>query len=469
MSEQEQVVLTRASVLRSGMFLALRHGIDAPLGLVGESLMARWIGPSAYGLWIGASRCTFYIASVSSLSLGQYLLRKRSEPDRVDYDQAFSLLLFTGLTACVLSAALAARFAPMLGIGGVAPVAIAFLLAVPVTIISAVPRALLERAMRHREVAAVEAGAKCIFYVVACGLSFLGWGIAAVVLGFWLQQIVLAMLLYTVAAYRPRLVRNAAVAREMVGWGLKYSAANWIMQARSLVNPLIVGEMYGVAVVGYVGLAERMVSALCFFGAAAWRLSMVVLAKMNSDRKRIARAVSEGMELQVLSRAPLLIAGSIALAYLLVPLFGPRWRPVVDIYPFIAAAALFHGLFILHESALFAVGDTRAVAAFHAVHVVVFALAVLLLTRRMGWLGYGWAEFAVAPAYAMLHRSMITRIGSVDYHFSGALVCAAAMALFWRQLGLIAMAGLALVAIWPLARRATFDHLMHLCAAMREA
>jgi PST family polysaccharide transporter len=451
------------------MFLALRHGIDAPLGLLGESLIARWIGPSAYGLWIGASRCTFYVASVSSLSLGHYLLRKQGEPERVHYDQAFSLLLLTGLAACLLSAALATRLAPVLGIGKVAPVAIAFLLAVPVTITSAVPRALLERAMRHREVAAVEAGAKCVFYIVGCGLSFLGWGIVAIALGFWIQQVVLALLLYAVAAYRPRLVRNRGIAREMAGWGLRYSAANWIMQARSLVNPLIVGGTYGIAAVGYVGLAERMVSALCFFGAAAWRLSMVVLAKMNSDRKRIARAVSEGMELQVLSRAPFLIAGSIALAYLLVPLFGPRWRPVGDIYPFIAAAALLHGLFILHESALFAVGDTRAVALFHAVHVVVFALAALMLTRRMGWLGYGWAEFAVAPAYAMLHHSMTTHIGKVDYHFSGALVCAAGMALFWRQLGLGAMAGLALLAIWPLARRSALGHLMHLRAAMREA
>lgn len=469
MSENPANRVTRETVLRSGIFLAARHGLDAPLALVGESLMARWIGPSAYGLWIGASRAAFYVCSVSSLSLGHYLLRKQSDPTSEDYNQVFSLLLASGLTTCFLSLIVAARFAPRLGIKGLAPVVMAFLLATPLTVTNAVPRASLERAMKYREVSAVEAAGKCTFYLVGCGLAFLGWGVTAAVLGFWIQQIVLAFLLYLAAGCRPRLVRDRARIRQMVGWGLRYSAANWVMQARSLVNPLVVGKICGIEAVGYIGLAERVVSALCFFGAAAWRLSMVVLARMNADRKRIARAVSEGMELQVLSRAPLAVAGAVVFPYLVVPLFGERWRPVSEIYPFIAAAALFHGLFILHESALLAVGDNRDVAAFHSVHVIVFAAAVIVMAGRVGWLGYGWAEFAVVPVYAMLHYYMIERVGAVDYRFAGCLTSAAVMALFWKQTGWITMGGLVVLSIWPFARRAAFGHLMHLRAALRES
>src|SRR5690242_17524318 len=293
MSEPQGVAVTRATVMRSGLYLAARHGLDAPLALIGESVMARWIGPGAYGLWIGASRLAFYVASVSSLSLSHYLLRKQTEPERDEYDQVFSMLLAAGIVCGAASVALADCLAPLLGIKGLTGVVVAFLLATPLTITNAVPRAWLERNMRYREVSAVETASKCIFYLAGAILAFRGWGVAAPVLGFWIQQLSLAVLLYLSAGYRPRLMVRLPLIREMAGWGLRYSAANWIMQARGLVNPLVVGKLCGIEAVGYIGFAERVVSALCFLGAAAWRLSMVVLARINPDRSRMARAVSE--------------------------------------------------------------------------------------------------------------------------------------------------------------------------------
>ena len=443
----------RGDALRAGLYLVGRHGLDVALGLIAEPLIARLVGPFSYGVWIAAQRVFLYLALISALGIDVYLVRKEGEVDADCYHQAFTLLLVLGIAGTgvgLLAIPILRKWIAIEGFGAVASVMV---VALPVLLSTRVPMARLERALDYRSVAIIEVSGRLLFYVVAVVFAFLEWGAWAIVLGFWLQLTLNAALALVRARYRPRLRLKAEAVREMVGYGVGFSAANWIYRLRDLVNPVIVGHFAGAEAVGYVGLAERIVNSVGFMRNAAARVSLAVLGRVQDSKERVARGVNEGMQLQLMALAPMLLAVGLALPFAVVPLFGEKWMPLVAIYPFVATAALLATTVTLQGSALHVLKRNWLAAMCSAAYLILFAASAGALVPRIGWLGYGWAEFAAIPAYWMVHRLFVREVGRLDYRLADAIVVAFAMGLFWQNLGWISALGFIGLALWPLTWR----------------
>jgi PST family polysaccharide transporter len=204
--------------------------------------------------------------------------------------------------------------------------------------------------------------------------------------------------------------------REMLKYGVSYSAANWVWSARLLVNPLVVGRYLGPESVAYVSLASRLVEVASFVRTATWRLSIAALAKVQGDLGRIRRVIDEGTMLQILGVAPFLCAGSIGTLFL-PRLLGDSWYPVIGIFPFLALGALANAMFSMHSSALYVLKRNRQVGLFHLTSVGLLAGGSLILVPRIGLVGYGLAEVAAMAAYFVIHRQ-VTNLFPTRYHTS---------------------------------------------------
>ena len=120
------------------------------------------------------------------------------------------------------------------------------------------------------------------------------------------------------------------------------------------------------------------------------------------------------MGLQLLALGPLLAGFALLGPWLLPPLFGDRWEPVLSIYPFIALSYLVNAAFNMHSSVLYVLQRNRAVTVFHAVHIVLFAGAALVLVDKLGLLGYGVAEVVALASYAVIHL-YVSRLFAFGY------------------------------------------------------
>ena len=444
----------RRAALRAGLYLVGRHGLDVTLALVAEPLIARLVGPFSYGVWIAAQRVFLYLALVFALGIDVYLVRKEGETDANDYHQAFTLLLLLGIAGAGTGLLAIPILRKWIAIEGFGAVATTMVIALPVVLSTRVPMARLERALDYRSVAIIEVSGRLLFYVVVVALAFLEWGVWAIVVGFWMQLALNAALALVRARYRPRLTLKTEAIRRMVGYGAGFSTAVWVYRLHNLVNPLVVGRFAGAEAVGYVGLAERIVNSVGFVRNAGWRLSLAVLGRVQDSKERMARAVDEGIRLQVMALGPLLLAVGFALPLAAVALFGEKWKPLPAIYPFVAVEFLVATIFALQSSALSVMGRNYRLAACNAVHVLLFAILAELLVRRIGWLGYGWAALAAMPAFWLVHRLFVREVGGrLDYRLTGGVAAACAMGLFWQQLGWISLLGFIALAVWPLTWR----------------
>ena len=440
----------RTQVLRGGTFLVIRQGLGVIIGLGGVLLLTRAIGPEKYGLYAACLNIFGYVQSLSQLGIEIFVVRREGEEDSQVYHQAFTLLLLLGLGGMLLSLLGLPLLSQWVRLDGFSSVAGVIFLGLPLVLLSQVPLARLERRLDYKRVAVIELGSQLIYYLVALPLAFQGAGVWAPVAGWCTQQIQTVGLLFLISRYRPRLCWNPDLIKQMLTYSVGYSASSWVWQLRNLVNPLVVGRYAGAEAVGYVALAIRLVEVLSFVKGATWRLSIAALGRLQGDPIRLGKAVSEGMSLQILALGPLLVAASWVSPLILPLLFGDRWLPVIQIYPFIALSYLSNAMFNMHSSVLYVLQKNWEVTAFHVAHIILFAGASLLLVPRLSSIvGYGWGEVVALASYAVIHIFVVRNISSPDYRLPMLWWSASAAALFVYQLGWWSALGLVIIAFLP--------------------
>jgi PST family polysaccharide transporter len=439
----------RGAALRGGAVLAGRHGLSLIIHLVGVTLLTRAIGPNDYGVYIGAFGVQTYLYTVSQLGLVVFLVRHSGTLSDAEFDQAFTLLAGIGITVATIAFVALPAVEGWIGIEAFAPVGRALIGALPVQLLALVPLGRLERALNYRAIAPVELGGYLMFYAVALPLAHMGLREWAPVGGFWAQQGLVALAMYGVSRYRPRLRWDPRLIREMVGYGVRYSGAFWIWHVRELVNPVIVGRFAGPTAVAFVALTVRLVDALSFLKGVGWRVSLSVLGQLQKDSARMVRAASEGMRLQTLTLGAVLAGFGLVTPWVIPRLFGPEWAAVTVIYPFVAVGYLANAIGQFEIVMLNVVDLSRRVAEFHFLYLVLFAGSALVLVPRIGAFGYGWSELVALLSYPLLHVHTSRLIGRPDWTLAGLWWLAFVSMLFWQQLGWLSLAVPVVAMCWP--------------------
>jgi PST family polysaccharide transporter len=233
----------------------------------------------------------------------------------------------------------------------------------------------------------------------------------------------------------------------MIRYGLGYSAAIWLYQMRRAINPLVVGRYLGAEAVGVVSLTFQLVVQLSFVAVSTWRLSTAALARVQTDRARLLRAVEEGMRLQVPAVAPFLLLFAWLGPWLVPLLLGPEWRQVPELFPYVAGGFLFSAVFTMQSSALFVMRRNLEVGAAHLIQLILLAGAGLALVPMLGLAGWGLAELAMIAGFLFLHRALAREIGAPRYGMTLWFAAASALAMLTHVLGPVALVPLALATL----------------------
>ncbi|SIR47432.1 oligosaccharide flippase family protein [Bosea sp. TND4EK4] len=448
----------RRVVLTGGAYLMGRQVLSVCLKLIGVLLITRALGPSAYGAYVAAFALYQYAIALGSAGIGVYLLRMQGEVGEAAYGTMYVLL--AGLAIILFAAIELGRraFGHWMGVDGFESVAAIIAFALPLQLLTIPANVRLERALNYKPIALIEIVGQACYYAVALLLVWFQARPEALAISLIVQNAIVLVLSHVATRGWQRFAFDRSVARQMLRYAVSFSAANWIWQLRMLLNPMIVGPALGAQAVGLIGMAIGLLEMLSIVKTIAWRLSVSMLGRFQQDAAKLRRAVTEGMELQVLA------VGAILLGFgwtggVLVPLvFGARWAPVMDVYPYLAVGYLAAAPFNMHSAALSVLNRNKALAVAFAIHVALFASVAYLAVPRYGMIGYGMGEIAAILAYGAVHMALAREIGSPDYRLAAVWGGAAAIGLFWQQLGLwtVAMPFAALLAPISLRRLASY-------------
>jgi O-antigen/teichoic acid export membrane protein len=280
------------------------------------------------------------------------------------------------------------------------------LLTVPVTGLTGIPMAKLERTLNFGSVAGIELGGQTLGLAMSALFAWSRPGVWAPVAGQLAWQAHVLIAACASARIVPRFRFDASQVREMLLFGVGLTASLRIWQLRTLVNPLLVGRFVGAEGVAFVALALRITEALGAFRLAAGRMAIAALSRLRNQPDKFRGVLEGALYWQVITLGPLLCAFSLLGPFIVRHVIGMRWTPSLTIYPFVAVGVLVNSVYNLQASALFVTGRQWTVMRSYGAHVILLAMGALLLVPRFGIVGYGWSELLACAAYYLIHTGL---------------------------------------------------------------
>ncbi|MCO5101793.1 MAG: oligosaccharide flippase family protein [Burkholderiaceae bacterium] len=300
------------------------------VSLVALAIIARWVGPHAYGVFALSWVVVGLVEIVVGAAPNDTLVQRRSlAPEHCN--ATFWIGIGVAVLAFIAIVALAAPIADVLGgareLAAILPLRAAVL---PLMAGAAVPLALLMRAGRFKRIAAIEAAGGLSGSIVGIVAALAGAGIWSLVAMELARQAMSTALALRAARWTPSLRMTRAHATDLLAfnaatwaaWGLSYADSQW--------PRVLIGVALGPQALGFFALAQRLEGQLGnVLMIPAYQVAMTSVARAQGDRDAVRRLADSMLRAVAVVANPLYF-GILAIAPLLVPaVFGNEWLAAV--------------------------------------------------------------------------------------------------------------------------------------------
>ncbi len=377
--------------------------------LVMIAVLTRYLSPEDFGVVAAASTVLPFFYLLADLGFAAYIVQVEHAGRRL-LSTAF---WFSALAGVLLAGAVVAA-APLFGLAfdsdDVVPVLQVLAVAVLATALGSVPTAILRREMRFRTLAIQGTVASVVAQVVAVAMVLGGAGVWALVGQVLTGQGMTALLAWTAARWRPSFVFSREQFVVMARFGSQVLGVECVTVCRQWAETAIVSVGLGMAALGYLNIAQRLVLIVQeLTGAALLPVTMVAFAKIRDSAERLREAYLRALRMTYAILAPPLTLLAVAAPLILPLVFGDGWDesvPLAQILAFagimVVGATLDHGLFY---------GLGRPGRWFgYALAIDVLTVAVTAVTVRWGLVGVAIGFLGVAAVATVSRWFLVARL-----------------------------------------------------------
>ncbi len=418
----------------SGGWLIARHALVSGVNLGATVLLAAWLGPTevgAFGLtlpWVGAAFLLLDLGTAAALvrEPGSRLVRSAGA---VFWAQTgVGLLLLAPFGA--LATFWAESYALPVGAESVLLMHALALIALPGRHVAV---ALLERSLRFREVARIEAAEAVVGQGLAVWMAWRGHGALALAAAPVARAVTGAVLGWGSTRFAPGPPRlDLPVLRRLLAFGVPLQSAAAVNLVRAASIQVVVGSFAGSAAVGCIYWATSIANYPALLLMTVSRMFYPWFTRVGKNRIALGGAVSTAMALSVWG-AGLCAVPLSALGEPLVRLAGwSHWAEAAPLFAWFAPVNVFLALIVPAMAWAAAAGRPGLRLGWAAAAGVVLWAGAWLLVPRWGMFGWAAANLAmnlveiglVAAAAGALRRTLVP----------------------WRTIGAAALCGVVLYA-----------------------
>jgi O-antigen/teichoic acid export membrane protein len=402
----------------------------------------RFLGAAPMGGFEWALIIVMLLALASDLGLGSALVQDRDAGENC-FNAAFWTALVLGLTvtvtviwtAPVIGSWVAhddARFVPILSV---------LVLLVPFAAVSGVFRALLQRELRWRAMAAAEIASSVAHAASAFSLLWAGYEVMSAVYSAVLRELALLLGLAIAGRWLPGWSFHANDLRRIVGFGLHLTGSRCISYLNSNLASFVIYPLLGPEALGYFRLAYRLtLMPLVRVSTVIMRVFFPTFSAIQQDDDLLRRAYLRSVQAVALGYWPVL-AGMMVLAEAVVGLAGPDMAPAVWPLRLLAAATVIKAVGTAVGSVFLAKGRAN-----WALYWSVFSLIVLAPALYYGvdWgvAGVSGVIAATSVVFLVLSQHLCNRLLGIGF--------GAYLGVLWRPILVAATAGGLLLLSHPL-------------------
>jgi PST family polysaccharide transporter len=310
-------------------------------GLIVSLILARLLGPSAYGLIGMVTIFTGFGSMFVELGLASGMVqRKVLEAEHASSVFWVNMIMGSMLTMIVISVApLIARF---YGEPALIPIARVSSLAFVLGALGTVQGALLSREMRFGALAKIDVISTALSGLLGISMALKGLGVWSLVAQALSATFVRTVCLWGTSQWRPRLLFSRKALREFAGFSGNLSGFNAFNYWARNADNLLIGRFIGSQALGLYSRAyQLMVLPVYQISGVAGAVMFPVLSSVQHDLARVRNIYLRSISSIHLIAAPI-YAGLFVIADTFVDAFlGERWQGLVPILRILCTVGFF--------------------------------------------------------------------------------------------------------------------------------
>jgi len=347
--------MTKRKAVIGTVIMAAANALRLAAQLLILPIVARLLGPEAYGVIAFATPFVFFFLIMGDLGLAPALVRAK-EATRDLESTIFWTAVTSGLTLAALVAALAHPIGYLFG----RPEVIPFLLGLtPLFLLvtaAVVPTARLQREGKFKSMAAIDITSAFVGMGAVLYGSFAGWGAWSLVT----QQLVMwacrLSLILVVTRFLPKLVWRYSLVKSSFkfGAGIVGSAVFGFLSGN--LDNVMIGTFLGTSVLGYYAIAYQIISIPdLVLGAVHYSLFPAISDAHNNSRSPV-KTYLEVFRAVLLIAAPAMVGLALTADLLVALVLGDAWKPVGPLIQLLSLFGLLKAAFVLNASLLLGIG-----------------------------------------------------------------------------------------------------------------
>jgi PST family polysaccharide transporter len=431
-AESDLVQKARMGVAWSLLQNVGRHGANFVIFL----LLAKLLQPNDFGL---VAMAGVYVALVNVLieqGLGEALVQRLALDDD-HLSTAFWLNLALAALAAGVTLLGAPQVASFYGRPELAEVLRALAMLFPLTALTTVQQARLQRLFAFRALAVRTLTAVMAGGVAGTALAASGFGVWSLVGQQLCAGLVGVLVIWRSAGWRPRLAFSPAHARELLGFSRSVLSVNILNFVSRKGDDLLIGLFLGPVALGLYSVAYQIFTAveqLLCQGLDA--VALAGFSRLQQQAERLRAAYYRAVKTASLAVLPAFAGVALVAPEFVSGVLGRQWLPAVTVIQWLACAGVLHGLFHLNHAVFKACGQPGVSLRLMLVNAGANLLLFVVVVR--------WGIEAVAAAY-VLRAYLLAPLGLWALRrMIGVSVKTYLLQLRWPMLATLAMVGVLL-------------------------
>lgn len=324
----------RARTISGVSWSALSQGVTQVITLTVSIVLARLLGPEAYGLIGMVTVFTGFASLFGGLGLGAAIVqRKELEPRHLD--SGFWANAGFGSLMTLLMAGAAPLVAWFYNDPRLTLVTVTISLRFVIEGLSVVPRAVLTRGMRF-QVLAMSSICSCVVAgLLGLVLALVGMGVWSLVVQTLGSSVAQLLILWRLGAWRPRWFFEWQACQDLFGFGASILAFDAFNYWSRNFDQLLIGRFVGSSALGIYSRAYTLMLLPLQVSRVVGNVMFPALSSIQDDRPRVKRAYLKATAIISLITFPMMVGLFAVADNFVIALLGTEWAeaiPIIQLY-----------------------------------------------------------------------------------------------------------------------------------------
>ncbi len=374
---------------QTGRNLGIIAGMDIFSKLLGSItliVLARLLLPADFGIIAIVYLLLGGINLFSELGFGDAIIQRR---DRIEesVNTGFTINLILSGFLFVAIIILAPLWAAFYNDSNITHVTWVLAISILLTSFSFVPSVRLRKDLMFKKFAVTGIVSELSNSCITIYLAFAGWGYWSLVYGGMVSTIVKLLLLYKVSPWKPKIIFDKQIAKELFKYGKHIFAANIIIFINTNVDRAMGGKLIGLTALGYYLMAFQWSTFSKRIMGISEKVMFPTYAKIQGDIPKLKRGYLDTLKYVSMLTFPISLGVFTIAPEFVVVVLGEKWVPAIMPMQILCFYGLFESLSGTTGSVFAAVGKPKILRDLAALRMILLLLFIYFLTFFGGLTG----------------------------------------------------------------------------------